>query len=93
MPVGSFRGGASKSGRFKTCSQILKALRLTGLYLFLCLVLGEVENANFGCAFGSGWRIADLEDWKDANGNCWTWIDQVRAGARADALPHPCGLC
>jgi len=75
----------------KTVVKILKALRLTFLFYLLGILLGEIENAQFGdCGFFSGWTCFtpySCEQWKNGlwdsdpatvdRGYCWTWIDEL----------------
>ena len=84
------------------CS-VLKALRLTGIFFLLSIIMGEVENAFVpACGFGSGWSCGgaySCELWKlgaweaDADGTdrgfCWTWIDQLVRVPRASLPPRP----
>ena len=53
----------------KTACRMLKALRATGCYFLLCILLGELENAQLDeCGgFGNGWTCGGTEgceDWK-----------------------------
>eukprot|EP00900_Chrysochromulina_parva_P020367 jgi/Chrpa1/2964/Chrysochromulina_OHIO_Genome00013545-RA len=61
----------------------------TGGFFAMCIILGEVENAQIeGCGgFGAGWSCGgtnECEAWKLAAGDagpaggpyCWTWIDE-----------------
>ena len=48
--------------------KIVQALRLTGLFVVLCILLGEIENEYVAaCGFGSGWACGtphSCELWK-----------------------------
>ena len=87
-------GGRPRSRLYAACCKVLmtlKALRLTGLFVILCVVLGELENADVpDCGFLSGWRCSgphQCELWKAGalpgdsagtdRGYCWSWIDQL----------------
>jgi len=90
--------GQAQKGKFelpsrKTVCRVLKAFKLTGIYIFLCIMLGEIENGQFdSCGFGTGWTCFSpysCETWKngewpsDAGKSnvdrafCWSWIDQL----------------
>ena len=71
--------------------RVLKALRLTGLFFLLSILLGEIENAAVAdCGFGWGWMRLRLQ-LRDGQGgvwdtdvsgftdrsHCWSWIDQL----------------
>jgi len=67
--------------------KVLKALRPTGAYFGLCILLGEIENAQIeGCeGFGSGWACGfagSCEGWKSQGSRdyCWSWIDELYFG-------------
>ena len=78
----------------KAVCRVAKAFRLTGVFFVLCIVLGEVENAQISdCGFFSGWTCFtpySCETWKNGEwpndgplvqrGSCWTWIDQIYFG-------------
>jgi len=68
-------------------SKVLRALRPTGAFFGLCILLGELENAQIdGCqGFGAGWTCGftvGCEAWRTsrADGYCWTWIDEIYYG-------------
>jgi hypothetical protein len=77
--------------RRKFIFQVLKALRLTGCFFVLCILMGEIENAHVAdCGFGSGWTCGgttSCDQWKLGTlptdpggvdrGFCWTWIDEL----------------
>ena len=97
------------SGRLpdhKLVCGVLKALRLTGVYFCLCIILGELENMQIdGCGrFGAGWACGstgNCEAWKlshELGGFCWSWIDQFYYGVityvtigYGDVKPHTKG--
>ena len=72
--------------------RVLKALRLTGLFFLLSILLGEIENAAVAdCGFGWGWSCGfayscemgkagvwdtDVSGFTDRS-HCWSWIDQL----------------
>lgn len=88
----------ASSGSWSSClpprklvCRVLKALRLTGCFFLLSILLGEVENhQQADCGFGWGWTCftpysceigkAGLWDtdasWVDRT-SCWTWIDEL----------------
>jgi len=63
--------------------RVLKALRLTGFFILLCILLGEIENHQLCGFFGAGWRCGgpnSCDAWKlspDGNSDCWSWIDEL----------------
>lgn len=95
-------GGSSPTGRRKALwdrlpprkmvCRVLKALRLTGLFFLLSILLGEIENAAVAdCGFGWGWSCGfayscemgkagvwdtDVSGFTDRS-HCWSWIDQL----------------
>ena len=97
------------SGRLpsnKFACQLIKALRPTGVYFCLCIILGELENAHIeGCGhFGAGWACgspSNCEAWKlshELGGFCWSWVDQFYYGlityltiGYGDVSPHTKG--
>jgi len=97
------------SGRLpdrKLVCGVLKALRLTGVYFCLCIILGELENMQIeGCGrFGAGWACGstgNCEAWKlshELGEYCWSWIDQFYYGVityvtigYGDVKPHTKG--
>jgi hypothetical protein len=85
---------------------LIKALRPTGVYFCLCIILGELENAHIeGCGhFGAGWACgspSNCEAWKlshELGGFCWSWVDQFYYGlityltiGYGDVSPHTKG--
>ena len=91
----------SKLPRRKNTLKVLAALRPTGAFFCLCIILGELENSQIeGCGgFGAGWRCGGntgCDEWKlshELGGFCWSWIDSVRrahACTRRDEHETPC---
>ena len=81
------------SPKCRAAVQVLWLLRFTGLFLALCFLLAELENAavaDCGGTFLAGWRCgspASCEAWKSGllaadvpavdRSRCWSWIDTV----------------
>ena len=90
-PLQSWRKYLPGPKRRKFVLQVLKALRLTGCFFVICILMGEIENANVAdCGFGSGWTCGgpySCDQWKLGEwpsdsagidrGFCWTWIDEL----------------
>ena len=97
------------SGRLpskKFVCQFIKALRPTGVFFCLCIILGELENMQIdGCGrFGAGWACgspSNCEAWKlshELGEFCWSWVDQFYYGfityltiGYGDVKPHTKG--
>ena len=84
----------SRLPKRKKTLKVLAALRPTGAFFCLCIILGELENSQIeGCGgFGAGWRCGGntgCDEWKlshELGGYCWSWIDSVRGHTHARAV-------
>jgi len=78
----------SRLPKRKNTLKVLAALRPTGAFFCLCIILGELENSQIeGCGgFGAGWRCGGntgCDEWKlshELGGFCWSWIDSFYYG-------------
>jgi len=80
--------------RGRTALKAVLALRWIALFFVLCILLGEIENATFGCGFLVGsWTCGsphECELWKNGalpsdgpdadRGSCWSWVDELYYG-------------